>query len=165
MLCTVIALLSRVCIIWETHKELSGYVHQSSLPQFSLFIKHCWQSDVSCRILLPINPCILALFAHYIYSPVKCQKSWVVKGLISIFFLFHSKAHWDMYVISGYTERFEWCLAWIIETVAFFQVNSFLMKPILLGERTRYAATLATKNCQISTHFQHLVHASCPENL
>lgn len=76
-----ICLLSQMCISWETHEKLCGYVHQFSLPQFSLFIRSNWQSDVSICLLLPINPWVSALFPHYILTPNKPHQSLVVRGL------------------------------------------------------------------------------------
>lgn len=76
-----IGLLSWVCISWETREKLFGYMHQFSLPQHSLFIRSNWQSDVSIRLLLPINPWVSALFPHYILTPNKPRQSLVVRGL------------------------------------------------------------------------------------
>lgn len=81
VLVAVIGLLSPVSISWKTHNKLSEYVHQSSLPQFSLFIRSCWQSDVSICLLLPTNPCVLALFPHYLLTSNKPHQSSVVRGL------------------------------------------------------------------------------------
>ena len=96
VLFAVIGPLSEVWVIWRTHKELSGYVHQSSLPQLGLFIRSCWQSGVGICLPLPINPCVLELFPHYILTSNKPQpkvwsrnKTHSFQGYFGIFFPLH----------------------------------------------------------------------------